>query len=136
MTLRERIRLALLTLGSLCLAARPGAVAADENFFTHLHTDKAMANVTVLPAHAGPVDIEIQLETTDEKPLFARTVTVTLADTESGKRLPTVQAARAGDDSWHVHISSLAAGRWMLGLAISLSGADDISVEAPIQIER
>jgi hypothetical protein len=43
----------------------------NEDFFTHLHTDKAMANVTVSPGRVGPVDIAIQLETTNEEPLAA-----------------------------------------------------------------
>jgi hypothetical protein len=43
----------------------PAAIAGDDdNFFTHLHTEKAMANVTVSPGHAGPVEITVQLETT------------------------------------------------------------------------
>ena len=39
----------LLMLGALALGLAPAA-AADDSFFTHLHTDKAMANVTVSPA--------------------------------------------------------------------------------------
>jgi hypothetical protein len=111
------------------------AAGDDEDFFTHLHTEKAMANVTVSPGHAGPVDITIQLETMDEKPLAAKAVSVTLSDMQSGKRLATVQAAPAGDARWRVRIGKLAAGRWMLGLGISISDTDTVSVEAPILIK-
>jgi hypothetical protein len=56
-----------------CLAAGDVLAAQDdENFFTHLHTEMAMANVTVSPGRAGPVEIAIQLETTDELPLVAQ----------------------------------------------------------------
>ena len=124
----------LLCLGWLFCTA-PAAAAGDDDFFTHLHTEKAMANVTVSPGRAGPVDITIQLETMDEKPLTAKAVSVTLSDAKAGSRLPTVQAEHSSDDRWHVRIPNLAAGRWMLGLGIAISDADTFSVEAPILIK-
>jgi hypothetical protein len=47
-------------LGAVCLGGiLPSlpvhAQSDDESFFTHLHTEKAMANVTILPGRAGPV---------------------------------------------------------------------------------
>ena len=62
------------------------AFAADEDFFTHIHTDKAMANVTVSPGISGPVDISIQLETADETPLSAKSVSITLSDPDTGSQ--------------------------------------------------
>ncbi len=118
-----------------CLTAGPVVAAGDDDFFTHLHTDKAMANVTVSPGRAGPVDITIQLETMEEKPLTAKAVSVTLSDAKAGKRLPTVEAEHIGDDRWRVRIPDLAAGRWMLGLGISIAGSDTFSVESPILIK-
>src|SRR3979490_1842667 len=117
-----------------CLTAGLAVAAGDDDFFTHLHTEKAMANVTVSPGRAGPADITIQLETMEEKPLTAKAVSVTLSDVKSGTRLPTVQAEHGSDDQWHVRISRLAAGRWMLGLGISISDTDKFSVESPILI--
>jgi hypothetical protein len=125
----------------LCLACFLGFAVApafsarhDENFFTHLHTDKVMANVTVSPGRAGPVNIMIQLETVDELPLVARAVLVTLTDAQSGIKLEAVQAERTGEDRWLVKVAALTAGRWMLGLGISISDSDKISVQAPILI--
>lgn len=121
----------------LCLAfasASAPAAGDDENFFTHLHTDKVMANVTVSPDRAGPVNILIQLETVDELPLSAKAVSVTLTDTQSGKKLKTVQAERVGEDHWQITATALTAGRWMLALDISISEADKVSVAAPILI--
>lgn len=123
------------TLLYLAFAGVPAIAAGDgENFFTHLHTDKVMANVTVSPGRAGPVDILIQLETVDELPLAAKAVSVTLTDARSGKKRETVQAERAGEDRWRVKASALTAGRWMLGLGISISETDQVNVEAPILI--
>jgi copper transport protein len=128
--------LALAMAALLSVAATPLAAATDDDsFFTHLHTEKAMANVTVSPGRAGPVEIAIQLETTDETPLAARAVSVTLVDTQSGRKLAPVEASRDGEDSWHVKVAQLTPGRWMLGLGISISEADHVNVESPILIK-
>ena len=127
---------AIAAAASLSIAATPLAAATDDDsFFTHLHTEKAMANVTVSPGRAGPVEITIQLETTDETPLTAKAVSVTLSDVQTGKRLAPVEASRQGDDGWYVKVAQLTRGRWMLGLGISISETDHVSVESPILIK-
>ena len=132
---RYFVGLALAMAALLSVAATPFAAATDDDsFFTHLHTEKAMANVTVSPGRAGPVEIAIQLETTDEAPLTAKAVSVTLVD-QSGRKLAPVEASRDGEDSWHVKVAQLTPGRWMLGLGISISEADHVSIESPILIK-
>ncbi len=136
MTSRRNLTCLALALAALLSAAAPLAAATDDDsFFTHLHTEKAMANVTVSPGRAGPVEIAIQLETTDETPLSAKAVSVTLVDTQTGKKLAPVEALRDGEDGWHVKVAQLTPGRWILGLGISLSEADHVSVESPILIK-
>lgn len=120
----------------LSVAATPLAAASDDDsFFTHLHTEKAMANVTVSPGRAGPVEIAIQLETIDETPLAAKAVLVTLVDTQTGRKLAPVEASRDGEDSWHVKVAQMTPGRWMLGLGIAISEANHVSIESPILIK-
>jgi copper transport protein len=120
----------------LSVAVTPLAAATDDDsFFTHLHTDQAMANVTVSPGRAGPVEIAIQLETTDEAPLTAKAVSVTLVEAQTGRKLAPVEALRDGEDSWHVKVAQLTPGRWVLGLGISISEADHVSIESPILIK-
>jgi copper transport protein len=132
---RYFVGLALAMAALLSVAATPLAAATDDDsFFTHLHAEKAMANVTVSPGRAGPVEIAIQLETTDEAPLTAKAVSVTLVD-QSGRKLAPVEASRDGEDSWHVKVAQLTPGRWMLGLGISISEADHVSIESPILIK-
>ena len=137
MTSRRNLAgLALAMAALLSVAATPLAAATDDDsFFTHLHTEKAMANVTVSPGHAGPVEIAIQLETADETPLSAKAVLVTLVDTQTGKKLAPVEALRDGEDGWRVKVAQLTPGRWMLGLGISISEADHVNVESPILIK-
>ena len=84
----EKFVVAIWLAAAICLLSDAIATAPeDDSFFTHLHTEKAMANVTVTPGRSGPVDIVIQLETVDETPLWAKGVSVTLSDTETGRKL-------------------------------------------------
>jgi hypothetical protein len=133
---RTIISLALGAAVLLSVVATPLVAATDDDsFFTHLHTEKAMANVTVSPGRAGPVEITIQLETIDETPLTAKAVSVTLADMQTGKKLAPVEASRDGVDGWRAKVAQLTPGRWMLGLGISISAADHVNVESPILIK-
>jgi hypothetical protein len=68
-------------------------------------------------------------------PLTAKAVSVTLADMQTGRKLQPVEASREGDDGRRVKVAQLTPGRWMLGLGISISVADHVSVESPILIK-
>ena len=107
--------IAISALSAFCLGGILSLVPAhsqsgDDGFFTHLHTEKAMANVTVLPARVGPVDIAIQLETTDETPLTAQALFVTLTNAKSGIAPQTAVAERTSDDWWLVKMSAPVGG--------------------------
>ena len=128
------IGILLAALSGMTLERSVGAVS-DDNFFTHLHTEKAMANVTVSPARVGPVELTIQLETVEELPLTAKAVSVTLTDMQTGRALKTIEAARRGDHQWSAAVSMPSAGRWMLALAIAISDNDKVDIEAPIIIK-
>ena len=117
--------------GKVEAAAAP---AAEESFFTHLHAEKAMANVTVSPDRAGPVEIAIQLENADELPLTAKALTVTLGNPEHGIAPVTADAERISNDQWRVRMSAPVAGRWSLGLGITITASDTVNVESPILI--
>jgi periplasmic copper chaperone A len=81
---------------------REGSNTPDpgESFFTHLHAEKAMANVTVSPRRAGLVEIEIQLENADQQPLTAKAVSVTLGNSEKGFEPVTTDAEQISNDQW------------------------------------
>jgi hypothetical protein len=134
-------RLSRRVFGALCsvslVVAAGTAVSAreDESFFTHLHTDKAMANVTVSPGRAGPVDIKIELETADERPLKAMAVSLTLSSAKAGVKPQTIRATKTSDSEWHVTTSLPVRGRWMLGLGILISDTDKVDVAAPILVK-
>jgi hypothetical protein len=115
---------------------REGSITSDpdESFFTHLHTEKAMANVTVSPGRAGPVEIDIQLENADEQPLMAKAVSVTLGNSEKGFEPVTTDAERISNDQWRARMSAPVSGRWSLGLGITISTFDKVNVVSPILI--
>ena len=81
---------------------------------------------------AGPVEIAIQLETVEEKPLPAKAVAVTLTNARSKAKLKPIDAERRGEDKWLAKVTLPAAGRWTLGLGITISDTDKVSIEAPI----
>jgi copper(I)-binding protein len=113
------------------------AVVDDPNepFFTHFCDPKAMANITVSPGRAGPVEIAIQLEDGDERPLTtAHGVSVTLANPDKGIAPITVIAEHVGTDKWVVRMDAPQSGRWSLDLDIRLSATDGVNIEAPILI--
>ena len=128
------IGILLAALSGVTLERSVGAVS-DDNFFTHLHTERAMANVTVSPARVGPVELTIQLETVEELPLTAKAVSVRLTNMKTGIALKTIEATRRGADQWSAAVSMPAAGRWMLALAIAISDNDKVDIEAPIIIK-
>jgi hypothetical protein len=126
----------ILLMAALPLIAKagPNLNAADESFFIHLHDQRAMANVTISAVHAGTVDIAIQLETIEELPLKAQSVSVTLANPDKGVAPVTAQAQRTADDQWTVKMAASGAGRWNLGLRITLEPANTVNIASPILI--
>jgi copper transport protein len=107
----------------------------DDSFFTHIHTEKLMANVTISPVRAGAVDIVVQLEMPDERPLIAKALTVSLANPGLGIEPLQVEALVTKDGDWHAHVAAPVAGRWSLGLGVLISDFDRLNVEAPILIK-
>lgn len=122
----------------MLMAALPltlkAAPAPAQDFFIHLHDQRAMANVTISAVHAGVIDISIQLETVEELPLKVEGVSVTLADPDRGVAPVTAQALRTADDQWSIKMMVSEAGRWNLGLRITLAPATIVDIASPILI--
>lgn len=108
---------------------------ADEPFFIHLCGTRVMANVTVSPGKRGPVEVLVQLEDADEKPLAAEALSVTLSNHETGVAPLTAEAERVSGDSWRVRMAAEASGKWSLSLGIAVGKNDRVDMAAPILIE-
>lgn len=110
-------------------------VVANDDFFTHVHAERAMADVTLSPGHAGPIRITIQLRTPDERLLEAKGLSVTLSNPEAGIEPATAEARLAGEGQWSAAMAAPVPGRWTLRLDILISDFDSLSVEAPVVIK-
>jgi periplasmic copper chaperone A len=126
--------LVLMAALTLIAKAGPNLDTPDVSFFIHLHDQRAIANVTISAVHAGAVEISIQLETIEELPLKAQSVSVTLANPDKGIAPVTTEAQRTADDQWSVKMAASGAGRWNLGLGITLAPANTVSIASPILI--
>jgi hypothetical protein len=134
--LRHGLAIGILLAGlSGTMMERSLGAVSDDNFFTHLHTEKAMANVTVSPARVGPIELSIQVEAVEELPLAAKAVSVTLTDVQTGRALQTIEAARQGEAQWLAAVSMPSLGRWMLALTLAISDTDRVDIAAPIIIK-
>jgi hypothetical protein len=59
---------------------------------------------------------------------------VTLGNPDKGIAPVTIQALRTADDQWSVKMPASGAGRWNLGLGITLAPANIVSIKSPILI--
>lgn len=116
-------------------ATPPKEAAAANPFFTHICGTRVMANVTVTPGRNGPVEVLVQLEDGDEKPLAVDGLSVTLSNPEQHMAPVTAVAERVTPDSWHVEMTAAASGKWSLSLGIDMKKDDRIDIAAPILIE-
>ncbi|HEU4804796.1 MAG TPA: copper resistance D family protein, partial [Nitrobacter sp.] len=110
-------------------------MVATEPFFTHLHAERMMADITVSPDRIGPISIEIQLRTPDEQVLAAKGVSVTLSSPDNGIEPSTAEAQSLGEGQWRVSIAAPVAGRWILALDVLISDFEQLHAETPILIK-
>lgn len=111
------------------------ATSTDEPFFTHICGTRVMADVTVTPGRSGPVEVVVQLEDGDEKPLAVDALSVTLSNPDKNIAPLTAVAERVAADKWRVSMTAAASGKWSLSLGIDMKKDDRIDIAAPILIE-
>jgi periplasmic copper chaperone A len=120
---------------AVAAAAPVRAAVSDEPFFTHICGTRVMANITVSPGRSGPVEVLVQLEDSDEKPLAADALSVTLSNPDKGIAPVSATAERVAADSWRVRLTAAVSGKWSLSLGIDLAKDDRVDIAAPILIE-
>lgn len=109
--------------------------AAAAPISAHIHTAKAMAEVTVTPGRAGPVSVSIALQTGDFGPLAAREVTLTLSNPGAGIEPIRRPATKAGDGTWRVDgLVVPVAGRWNIEVGVLISDFDLVRLRETIDI--
>ncbi len=111
------------------------AIAAAQPAAIHIHTEKAMADLSITPGHAGETTASIVVMTGDFGPLDAKAVTLVLSKPDSGIEPLRRQATKPGDGTWRVDgLVIPVAGRWAARLDILVSDFDMVQIEAPIDI--
>lgn len=116
-------------------SASAPVASAEEPFFTHICGTRVMANVTISPGRSGPVEVLVQLEDADERPLAVDALSVTLSNPDKTIGPVTAAAERVTADSWRVRLTAAASGKWSLSLGIDLAEDDRVDIAAPILIE-
>jgi len=109
--------------------------AAAVPALVHIHTGEGMAEVTVSPGHAGPVDASIFVASSDFGPLPAQGLTLSFANKAKGIE-PIERQAKLGDDgNWHIdHLTLPTGGTWQVGVDILVSDFKEIDLTGDIDI--
>lgn len=114
--------LAVVALWRFTPPPRALAAAAAQPASLHIHTQKAMADISVTPGRAGPVTITVSLLDGEFGPLAAKELRLALSRPEAGIEPIERQATRLADGSWQVGDLTLPlAGRWTVELEILVS---------------
>lgn len=109
--------------------ALPSTVA-----FVHIHSDEAMAEVTIDPGRAGPANAKIRVLREDFSEFPAKSVELTLDPPTAGPRIARA-AAHLPDGSWQVNAVDLAQpGVWTVRVIIPVDDGAPIVLDAPIVI--
>ncbi|NRQ13022.1 copper resistance CopC/CopD family protein [Ensifer sesbaniae] len=101
----------------------------------HIHTDKAMVLIEVLPGRMGEVDVSINVLTGESEPLAAKEVTLILSKLDSGiepfKRI----AVRRGEADWGVDRMAIPLpGLWQLRVDILINDFEKVTLSDEISI--
>ncbi|TIX98664.1 MAG: copper resistance D family protein, partial [Mesorhizobium sp.] len=111
------------------------AIAAAQPASVHIHTPKAMADLSITPGHVGPVAASMVIMTGDFGPLDASQVTLVLSKPDSGIEPIKRAATKPGDGTWRVDdLVVPVPGRWTARLDILISDFEIVKIEAPIDI--
>lgn len=111
------------------------AIAATQPAAVHIHTDKAMADVTITPGRAGPVSVSAVLMTGDFGPLDAKEVTFVFANAAAGIEAFQRNAEKPGDGTWRADgIVLPLPGTWALRIDILISDFEMTRIEADVEI--
>jgi copper(I)-binding protein len=109
--------------------------SGPDSFFIHIHDGRVMANVTVSPGRSGPVEVLVQLEDAQEKPLGVEGLSLTLSNPDSRIAPITASAEPIAGDTWRARLFVSGVGKWNLALGIAVTANEKIEVAAPILIE-
>jgi copper transport protein len=111
------------------------AAAVRAPLAIHIHTENAMAQVSISPGRVGSDDFVVQLMTGDFGALSAKEATLTLSLPERGVEPLERAATRGPDGSWHVRAVPLPlAGRWHMRIDALVTDFEKITLEGDFDL--
>lgn len=103
----------------------------------HIHTERAMADLRLLPGRAGRLVAEIDLMTGDIGLLEAKEVTLVLSLPAAGIEPIARPARRGAEGSWSVDdLPALPPGRWSARVEILVSDFELLKLSETIELRR
>ncbi|BCH25273.1 copper resistance CopC/CopD family protein [Mesorhizobium sp. L-8-3] len=113
------------------------AAAAAEPASIHIHTAKVMADLTITPGRAGPVDVAAVITTGDFGGLDAKEVTFVFANPTAGIEQFKRQAEQSADGTWRAEGVVLPlAGQWTVRIDVLISDFDLARLDGQVNIRR
>ncbi len=101
----------------------------------HLHSQAAMADVSVQPGRAGPVAVAIYPMTADFTPMEAKEVTLVLSKADAGLE-PLRRAATRVDGVWRIDdVQIPLAGVWQIRIDILISDFEIAKLSGEIELK-
>ena len=111
------------------------AMAAALPESVHIHTAAAMADVSITPGRAGPVDVSVMIMTGDFGALDAKEVTLVFTNPAAGIEPIRRPAFKPGDGTWRVEGLILPlAGTWRVRIDILISDFEMARLEGDFQV--
>ncbi len=127
--------LAIVALWRFTPPPRALAATAAQPASVHIHTEKAMADISVTPGRTGPVTITVSLLDGEFGPLAAKELRLALSQPEAGIEPIERQAIKQADGNWQVSDLTLPiAGRWTIELEILVSDFEMTRLKETVEI--
>jgi copper transport protein len=115
----------------------PRALAASEPVEVHLHGQRAMAQVSMMPVRARDPRVNIEVLDHDFNALKVKEVTVTLANPAAGIEPVRRAATPVGEGHWRVEgLRIPVAGQWIVRVDLLIDDFEKIALEEQVDLPR
>jgi copper transport protein len=141
-SIKTELLIALLVLGLVAtwrFTPPPRALiaAAETPVHAHIHSDKAMADVEIEPAHDNTRRITVTVLDGQFGPLAAKEVTLFLANPAAGIEPLRLPATHVEGATWRVENASIpTVGRWQMRVEILINDFEKVTIEDQIELPR
>lgn len=110
-------------------------LVAAQPVSTHIHSDKAMAEITLTPGRSGPVQVSAVILSPDFTPLTPKDVTFVFSNPEAGIEPMRRRAVLQADGTWRaVDVVIPLAGQWRVRLDVLISDFELVRLQETVEI--